>query len=243
MKLKEIAAYWDTRAEGYSLGNMAQLNSQEKDDWRKVLLRHAPKKTTLRCLDIGCGPGILSIIAAEQGHEVTSIDYSDQMLARAKENGEALGLCLHLRRMDAQNLDFPDEAFDYIFCRDLTWNLEQPLQAYKEWLRVLCPGGRLLILDSNHYLHYYDEEYRTEHDLRKENSHPYMLGVDATPIDRIAEDLPLSREHRPAWDMEQLFSLGASRVCAEVKRRTYTAPASGEEKSLIGSFTIWAEKF
>ena len=40
-------------------------------------------------------------------------------------------------QMDAQNLDFPDQTFDAVVSRNLTWNLENPTRAYQEWLRVL----------------------------------------------------------------------------------------------------------
>lgn len=39
--------------------------------------------------------------------------------------------------MDASHLAFADETFDAVVSRNLTWNLEDPEQAYKEWMRVL----------------------------------------------------------------------------------------------------------
>ena len=49
--------------------------------------------------------------------------------------------------MDAQALEFEDESFDVIISRNLTWNLEKPWQAYREWYRVLKPGGHIMILE------------------------------------------------------------------------------------------------
>lgn len=40
-------------------------------------------------------------------------------------------------QMDASHLAFADETFDAVVSRNLTWNLEDPEQAYKEWMRVL----------------------------------------------------------------------------------------------------------
>lgn len=242
MKLNQISEYWNIRAEGYSMSNMAQYESEKKADWENILSANAPQKSCLRCLDIGCGPGFLGILMAAKGHHVTSIDYAEEMLMKADKNSRRIGVNLHLMRMDAQNLQFEDNAFDYIFCRDLTWNLEDPKRAYAEWLRVLAPGGHLFISDANHYLHYYREDFQEEYDSRTENNHPYMLGVDSTPINEIAKDLPLSREYRPEWDVKTLLSLGADGVSAKVNRRTFHSPKTGEEKTVIFSFHITAEK-
>lgn len=242
MKLDQIGKYWDIRAEGYSLSNMAQYESEAKDDWEAILLESAPKKSCLRCLDVGCGPGFLGILMAEKGHHVTSIDYSEEMLARADKNSRYVGVNLRLMRMDAQKLNFEDHSFDYIFCRDLTWNLEKPREAYAEWLRVLSPGGRLLVADSNHYLHYYNKDFMEEYNSRTFNDHPHMLGVDPTPIDEIARSLPLSREYRPAWDIKTLLELGADSVSTTIKRRRFTSQTTSEEKSVIFSFRVTADK-
>lgn len=61
-------------------------------------------------------------------------------------------------RMDAQNLAFMDNSFDVVISRNLTWNLEKPDQAYREWCRVLKSGGVLLNFDANWYGYLYDEE-------------------------------------------------------------------------------------
>ena len=50
--------------------------------------------------------------------------------------------------MDAQKLDFEDNTFDVVISRNLTWNLEHPDVAYREWVRVLKVGGRLLNFDA-----------------------------------------------------------------------------------------------
>ncbi len=46
------------------------------------------KKKDLKVLDLGCGPGFLSILLSKQGCQVTGIDYSNQMLEEAKHNAK-----------------------------------------------------------------------------------------------------------------------------------------------------------
>lgn len=100
------------------------------------------------------------MILAEAGYHVDAVDYTEGMLEKAKEN--AGDLCRNIRflRMDAQKLDFEDNTFDVVISRNLTWNLEHPDVAYREWVRVLKAGGRLLNFDANWYGYLYEEERR-----------------------------------------------------------------------------------
>ena len=60
-----------------------------------------------------------------------------RMLEKAKENAGELCRNIHFQRMDAQKLEFADNTFDVVISRNLTWNLEHPDVAYREWVRVL----------------------------------------------------------------------------------------------------------
>lgn len=156
MHLEEISNYWDKRAEGYSLSINEEFGNESRDMWIKKFEKYRPTQEKMKCLELGCGPGFLSILLAIDGNDVTSVDCSDEMLMRAAENAENMGVQLELKKMDVQSLEFPDDTFDMLVTRNVTWILEEPKKAYSEWLRVLKPGGRLLINDGNHYLHYYD---------------------------------------------------------------------------------------
>lgn len=242
MHLKEIASYWDSRAEGYSLTIHEELKSEVGTCFRNRLRTGAPTRGRLSCLDIGCGPGFFSILLAQDGHSVTAVDYSEGMLSRARENFVEMGVDVSAMRADAQKLPFPDACFDYIVSRNLVWNLECPAEAYREWLRVLKPGGRLLIIDGNHYLYYYDEDYCKAQEAANGQRDHKCYGVDPTPINEIARELPLSRKHRPSWDIETLLELGMERIEVEVSRKRFADPADDREKTVIGSFVLCAEK-
>lgn len=139
---------------------------------------------------------------------------------------------------DAQNLEFEDESFDVIISRNLTWNLEKPVQAYQEWYRVLRPGGRLLNFDANWYGYLYDETQREGYERDRKNVEEYQLDdhylcTDIDAMEEIALKVPLSRMQRPEWDQSVLDRIGFCEIKADVDvwRRVW----SKEEKLNYGS--------
>lgn len=243
MYLEEIKAYWNQRAYGYSQSTHEELKGDGFEYYTHILTEGAPTGLELKCLDLGCGPGLFSTLLAKLGHKVTAFDYSEDMLEQAKMNFTECAVSVETVQGDAQNLPFEDNTFDYIVSRNVMWVMEQPERAYSEWLRVLRPGGRMMIVDANHYLHYYDEEYRMAWEA-KTNHHDTdrNYGVDPAPINEIARNLPLSHERRPEWDLNTLLNLGAVDVAAKVSRESCQNAQSGEESDLITYFMINAEK-
>lgn len=65
----------------------------------------------------------------------------------ARGKAERLGLEIDFREGDAENLPFADDAFDGVACRHLLWTLPNPEKAIREWVRVIRPGGRIVVID------------------------------------------------------------------------------------------------
>ena len=84
--LQEIASYWGTRAEGYSEVNEKELAGSQREAWLHVLEEQFPEKEEMKILDIGTGPGFFPMILSEAGYTVTAVDYTEEMLEKAKEN-------------------------------------------------------------------------------------------------------------------------------------------------------------
>lgn len=265
--LQEIASYWGTRAEGYSEVNEKELAGSQREAWLHVLEEQFPekKKEEMKILDIGTGPGFFPMILSEVGYTVTAVDYTEEMLEKAKENlGKYTKYGLErvtLQRMDAQNLEFADETFDVVISRNLTWNLEKPEQAYQEWMRVLKPGGVLLNFDANWYGYLYDEEKKEAYEadrkkVEEQQLDDHYLCTDIDRMENIARQVPLSAMERPAWDTKVLESLGVcsiqtdseiwKRVWSEEERLNYAstpmflvrAEKSAEQSFQLGDVTV-----
>ncbi len=265
--LQEIASYWGTRAEGYSEVNEKELAGSQREAWLHVLEEQFPekKKEEMKILDIGTGPGFFPMILSEAGYTVTAVDYTEEMLEKAKENlGKYTKYGLErvtLQRMDAQNLEFADETFDVVISRNLTWNLEKPEQAYQEWMRVLKPGGVLLNFDANWYGYLYDEEKKEAYEadrkkVEEQQLDDHYLCTDIDRMENIARQVPLSAMERPAWDTKVLESIGVcsiqtdseiwKRVWSEEERLNYAstpmflvrAEKSAEQSFQLGDVTV-----
>ena len=211
--LEQIRQYWNSRAEGYTLSNREELEDEHRIFlWEQQIRRALNGRICRHVLDVGCGPGFFSVLLARLGYEVTAVDYTENMLAEARKNAVHYGVDIDFRRMDAQKLDFEDGIFDLVISRNVLWNLEQPEQAYREWLRVLKPNGTVMNFDGNFYYYVTDAEYGD----RTRWEHKHMQGINANSIDRIGEHLPMARRLRPEWDVQELQKLGAKEVCSNV---------------------------
>lgn len=211
--LEQIRQYWNSRAEGYTLSNREELEDEHRIFlWEQQIRRALNGRICRHVLDVGCGPGFFSVLLARLGYEVTAVDYTENMLAEARKNAAHYGVDIDFRRMDAQKLDFEDGIFDLVISRNVLWNLEQPEQAYREWLRVLKLNGTVMNFDGNFYYYVTDAEYGD----RTRWEHKHMQGINANSIDRIGEHLPMARRLRPEWDVQELQKLGAKEVCSNV---------------------------
>jgi ubiquinone/menaquinone biosynthesis C-methylase UbiE len=102
-------------------------------------------------LDIGTGPGHIPFLICERLPEahVTGIDLAEHMLGYARQK---LAASPHQGRVrfdsaDAKQLNYPDQSFDVVFSNTILHHIPDPEPFLKEALRVLRPGGVLLIRD------------------------------------------------------------------------------------------------
>ncbi len=102
-------------------------------------------------LDIGCGAGVDSLIAAKlsgPSGKVTGIDLVPEMLSRAKENARLVGAeNVEFMEGSAEDLPFPDASFDTVISNGVFNLVVDKVKALGEVFRVLKPGGRFMLAD------------------------------------------------------------------------------------------------
>jgi SAM-dependent methyltransferase len=120
-----------------------------------------------RVLDLGCGRGAILLMAAQRlprGHAIgidiwSTSDQSGNAMATTQANAVAEGVAgrIELRTADMRDLPFADDSFDAIVSNVAIHNIAGAAgreQAVDEALRVLRPGGRLLVADIKHARRY-----------------------------------------------------------------------------------------
>lgn len=219
---REIVAYWDRRAPSYTDVIEKNLEGPWEKVWADYLTARFPPGApeTMRVLDAGTGPGFYAMILAARGYRVTAVDFSAQMLAEARRNAGDLAERIDFRQMDVQALDLPEDSFDAVVTRNLTWNLQDPVKAYGEWLRVLRPGGVLLNFDADWYGYLVDGDkqaafLRDRENARLRDMEDHEAYPDAPKMEEISRRLPMTGLRRPQWDVDTLLQLGFRSVTAD----------------------------
>ena len=120
--------------------------------WRRHALREIVDGTPQRILDVACGTGDSTIAvarAAGEGSTVTGVDISEGMMAlvSGKADKAGVGDRIRLRVADGEALPFPDGSFDRVTCAFGIRNFEHKEKGLREFLRVLVPGGKAVVLE------------------------------------------------------------------------------------------------
>ena len=96
-----------------------------------------------RVLDVACGTGNLAIPLARGGAVVTGVDIAPNLLAQGRERAAAEGLTVTFDEGDAEQLPYPDAAFDAVVSMFGAMFAPRPQLVASELARVLKPGGLL----------------------------------------------------------------------------------------------------
>ncbi|MEK1931136.1 MAG: class I SAM-dependent methyltransferase [Pararhizobium sp.] len=146
----EIKAYWSERAATFDQSPGHEIFSEdERAAWHQLLLRHLGPGNGRAALDLASGTGVISHLMDDLGFRVTGMDWAEPMMERALAKAKNRKRSIRFRLGDAENTMEPDSAYDVIVNRHLVWTLIDPKAAFAEWLRVLKPGGTLLIIDGD----------------------------------------------------------------------------------------------
>ncbi len=131
-----VARHFDTTAHHYA----PVMNPH--DGRAHAILAEAAHAS--RILDAGCGNGRYAALIKQKLPQVDvhAVDVSNEMLRHVPPT-------ISCKNASIQNLPYPDNYFDLVYCVEALEHVPHPAAAIKEMTRVLRPGGRLIIIDKN----------------------------------------------------------------------------------------------
>jgi ubiquinone/menaquinone biosynthesis C-methylase UbiE len=135
--------------EGFIAKWYARQTAKDADEFRNTARHLSSHIEPGSCvLEIAPGPGYLAIEVAKLVRcRMVGADISRTFVRIANENAEKAGFDIAFEEGDAADLQYPANAFDFIFCRAAFKNFSRPLAALNEIFRVLKPGRDALIMD------------------------------------------------------------------------------------------------
>lgn len=149
-KGKQVEHMFDSIAENYDTLNHTLSMGIDKE-WRKKGIMALKQLHPKQILDIATGTGDLAIQACGFLHpqRILGIDISEGMMevGRMKVGRENLSGIIQFEKQDCMNLSLPDNTFDAAMVAFGVRNFEDLDKGLKEILRVLKPGGQLMILE------------------------------------------------------------------------------------------------
>jgi ubiquinone/menaquinone biosynthesis C-methylase UbiE len=125
--------------------------------WRAscaALATHLPDGVGQRIVDLGCGPGVSTFELARlrPRDHVAGLDLAGRMLHEAQRRARKAGLApnrILWLRGDVVALPFADDSVDALTGHSFLYLLPRQTEALAEMLRVLRPGGRLVLMEPN----------------------------------------------------------------------------------------------
>ena len=138
---KEVGRYWEENAKNWT--KLARMGYDKCRDLinSPAFFKMLPDISGLKGLDIGCGEGYNTRIAAKKGAKMYAIDISKVFIncAKEKETTETLGI--NYQVANAIELPFLDKEFDFAIATMSMMDIANLEKALNEAFRVIKPGG------------------------------------------------------------------------------------------------------
>lgn len=205
---EKVENYWTKRADSFFELRHDEIESTKAKRWVDEITKLLSTGKPLKILDVGCGAGYFEIILGRLGHHITGIDLTEEMVEKANEMIRIYDMADNARAVvgDGENPDFDCESFDVVITRNLTWTLPHPVDAYKNWHKLLKKGGVLINFDA--------EYAKGAHNLKSPENLAHS-NIDDSLKDEchnIYHMLTISMLDRPQWDAKILSEIGFNNV-------------------------------
>lgn len=139
--------YWDSQAARFDEeADHGLADPAVRGAWRTLLLQHLPPAPA-DVVDLGCGTGSLSVLLAESGYRVRGTDLSEEMVEAASTKAQTAGVTVPFQQGDAADPPYEENCCDVVLVRHVLWALPDPSSAVAQWVKLLRPNGRLLLIE------------------------------------------------------------------------------------------------
>lgn len=149
-KKQQVAEMFDKIAGRYDVMNRL-LSARIDLRWRKKAIRKLGRSAPQRILDVATGTADMALLTWRllKPQHITGIDISEGMLELGRKKIEKEGLTekIALVKGDAETINFPSSTFDAVMVAFGVRNFENLQKGLAEMLRVLKPGGQLVVLE------------------------------------------------------------------------------------------------
>ncbi len=138
------AAQFDRQSEQYGRSHVLADTADVA-----AALESVPMPPGGRALDVATGGGHTALALARAGWSVTAGDIALRMLQRAEQTFREAGAAIETRLFTAENIPFPEAAFDLVTVRVASHHFSSPHLFAREVARVLRPGGSFVLIDGS----------------------------------------------------------------------------------------------
>lgn len=148
--INDVRSYWDAAPLlSHEAGNpgspefFAVLDKAKRTDSERFAMGYwrFDGYRNRRVLDIGCGPGWLAVQYAKGGANVWAVDLTPRAVGLARRHLELAGVAASICEANAEDLPFPDNAFDLVVASGVLHHTPDMERAFRESCRVTRPGG------------------------------------------------------------------------------------------------------
>jgi ubiquinone/menaquinone biosynthesis C-methylase UbiE len=141
-KYEEIWEKWDNA----ELERQIEFHREGRRKYLGLVEKYLKNTPGLKALEVGCGSSIDSHLVAEKTMaDLYGVDISEEALRVAREVSGKFDKKVNLSVGDALKLEFSPGTFDLVFSQGLLEHFEKPREVLKEQIRVLKPGGILVV--------------------------------------------------------------------------------------------------